>query len=136
MAVLISVDDPIFGVDSITRDTVTGLDWLDVTASLGRSFHDVNNEFGPGGDFEGWRYAIESELVTLFLTSVGVPFLGSLMNTDPLYPSFLASLNGFSYFGSVLTPAGGGTNALFRDDDPPAEVGFAGAGFSTGMVSK
>ena len=40
-----------------TTDTTTGLDWLDVTASLGRTFNDVNSQFGVGGDFEGWGFA-------------------------------------------------------------------------------
>ena len=37
----IEIDNPIIGTASITRDTATGLDWLDLTQSSNRSFHDV-----------------------------------------------------------------------------------------------
>ncbi len=30
-ASIVSVNDTVFGTDSITRDTATGLDWLDLT---------------------------------------------------------------------------------------------------------
>jgi hypothetical protein len=53
--------------NNITEDTVTGLQWLDVTVSADRSFDDVvgndgMNEFAPGGDFEGFRHATADEL--------------------------------------------------------------------------
>ena len=58
--------DTFFGADSITLDTDTGLEWLDVTLSTNRSYVDVSAEFGAGGDFEGFRYASADELLTLF----------------------------------------------------------------------
>jgi hypothetical protein len=33
-AALISVDDSVFGIDAVTRDTVSGLEWLDLTFSV------------------------------------------------------------------------------------------------------
>lgn len=50
-------------IDSGTylTDTTSGLDWLDVTASVNRSFNDVSSQFGLGGDFAGWRYATKDE---------------------------------------------------------------------------
>jgi len=42
-------------------DTQSGLDWLDVTASINRSYNDVSTQFGTGGDFAGWRYATAAE---------------------------------------------------------------------------
>jgi len=38
-------------------DTLSGLDWLDVTQSVNRSFNDVSAQFGTDGDYEGYRYA-------------------------------------------------------------------------------
>ncbi len=38
LAALIVVDDQIFGSGSITQDTATGLDWLDLTVTTGQSF--------------------------------------------------------------------------------------------------
>lgn len=46
-------------------DTETGLDWLDVTKSVNRSYDDVSSEVGAGGDFSGWRYANGQEFNTL-----------------------------------------------------------------------
>jgi hypothetical protein len=40
-----------------TTDTISGLDWLDVTTTQGRSYIDVSNKFGTGEEFDGWRYA-------------------------------------------------------------------------------
>lgn len=62
---VVVLDHPIHGVGSITRDTIQGLDFLDVTLSTGRSYNDVSGEFGIGGDFEGFRYATESEVLQL-----------------------------------------------------------------------
>lgn len=53
-------------------DTTSGLDWLDVTASVNRSYTDVSSQFGAGGDFAGWRYATKSELGTLVFHWTGV----------------------------------------------------------------
>ncbi len=55
-----------FGVDSLTIDTATGLEWLDWTASTNISFQDMNLQFGVGGDFEGFRHASMYEVKTLF----------------------------------------------------------------------
>jgi len=65
-AALLRVNDPSLPASAdgfnITRDTSTSLDWLDVAVSAGRSYEDLtgvdgSNEFGPGGDLEGFRYA-------------------------------------------------------------------------------
>ena len=56
-----SIDSP-FGPNTITRDTVTGLDWLDLTVTRGLSYEQVTAQMGPGGTYEGWRYATVAEL--------------------------------------------------------------------------
>lgn len=65
-AALIHINDPSLPASAdgfnITRDTSTGLEWLDLDVSAGRSYEDLtgvdgSNEFDPGGDFEGFRYA-------------------------------------------------------------------------------
>ncbi|MCG8692031.1 MAG: hypothetical protein MI806_12555 [Minwuiales bacterium] len=45
----------VFGVDAITYDEATSLEWLDVTASVDRSYDDMagndgSNEFLPGSE--------------------------------------------------------------------------------------
>lgn len=52
---------------NLTQDLTTGLEWLDVTVTEGRTFDDLvgndgTNEFEPGGDFEGFRHATALEL--------------------------------------------------------------------------
>ncbi len=70
-AALVLYNDPSLPASAdgmnITRDTSTGLEWLDVDVSVGRTFDDLTgvdgtNEFIPGGDFAGFRYAIKQEL--------------------------------------------------------------------------
>lgn len=65
-AALISVVDPIFGVGSVTRDTVNGVEWLDLSKSDWRTYTDVSGQFGPLGDFAGWRHATLADLEILF----------------------------------------------------------------------
>ncbi len=65
LAAVISADYPGFGVGSITRDTDQNLDFLDLTFSFGRSSDDISTQFGPGGDFQGFRYATEIEVINL-----------------------------------------------------------------------
>jgi hypothetical protein len=64
-AIVMSVDDPTFGVGALTRDTAQGLDFLDLTLFTGRSFNVVAGQFGAGGDFEGFRHATSPEVYTL-----------------------------------------------------------------------
>lgn len=53
-------------------DTSSGLDWLDVTASVNRSYNDVFSQLAPGGDFAGWRYASSKEFNTLLSSWTGI----------------------------------------------------------------
>lgn len=144
-AVLISADDPVFGLNSITLDTDTGLEWLDLTESQNRSFSDVASEFGPGGDFEGFRHVNEVEIIQLW-TNAGIPDIGvgpTEANYTPIrelqdligvtdYDSFLVVwlTQGFFDDGS-----GGITTAtanLYATGDTP---GGAGAGAFTAGTS-
>jgi hypothetical protein len=65
--VLESLDDPALGPGSITRDPISGLDWLDWSLSTNRSVSQVIVQTGVGGPFEGFRYATASEVIDLFL---------------------------------------------------------------------
>lgn len=64
-AAFVSVDDPTYGTGAFTGDPGTGLEWLDITQALNRSYNDVSAQLGPGGEFEGLRYATREDLVTL-----------------------------------------------------------------------
>jgi hypothetical protein len=58
------------GDNLITQDTISGLEWLDLTATADRSYLDVSSQFGIGQEFEGWRYATAEE-VTGFWDAFG-----------------------------------------------------------------
>ena len=72
-AAIMSADDSVFGIDSITRDTASGFEWLDVTLSINRSFNDVIANLGVGGDFEGWSYAGSYQVQQLLENWTGYP---------------------------------------------------------------
>lgn len=75
-AILVSQSDTVFGADSVTLDTGTGLEWLDVNTSVNRSFNDVSGQFGAGGDFQSWRYATGAEVLNLIVSNT-VPLAGA-----------------------------------------------------------
>ena len=45
-----------------TTDKVSGLDWLDLTATQGRSYNDVTNNMGAGEEYYGWEVANTADL--------------------------------------------------------------------------
>jgi hypothetical protein len=51
-----------------TTDTITGLDWLDLTATAGQSYNSVIGSPPPGG----WAYATLSQVSSLFDDAGGV----------------------------------------------------------------
>ena len=92
---LTSGDDAVFGPDSITIDSATGLEWLDWTLSTNRSYNDVESQFGVGGNFEGWRHATTAEVAMLF-GDFGLQHIDDNQpNTDP-NEAGLQSLLGFT----------------------------------------
>ena len=56
-----------FGPDTITFDPNTGLQWLDLTESIGYSHNQMLHEIQPGGAFEGYHYATDAEIRQLFI---------------------------------------------------------------------
>ena len=64
-AELISLDDGVFGQNSITLDTETGLEWLDLSKSQGYGLHPYES-FHLDGQFEGFHWALENEVLTLW----------------------------------------------------------------------
>ncbi len=71
MVVSFSANSAIIDNGTYTTDTATDLDWLDVTASINRSYNDVVTQFGIGGDYEGWRYANTSDFTQLWHNILG-----------------------------------------------------------------
>ena len=90
-AQVIAGDDPVFGPGSIAIDLSTGYEWLSPQFSTNRSIADVSSQFGPGGDFEGFRYATQAELVA-FWQSAGLST--GFGHPTAAYEAFLALMGG------------------------------------------
>jgi hypothetical protein len=108
-----SANDPVFGSDSITQDTSTGLEWLDVTASRNLSFNDVVAQLGAGGAFEGFRHATSSDLGTFF-ANLGLTPGGLVADSGAAYMAAEALLG-----RTVLV---GGTVGVFDDGGSASTV--------------
>jgi hypothetical protein len=77
-----------------TYDSSTQLSWLDLTATVGKSYDVITGGFG-GYFADGWRYASSGELVQLFIDAGGVgPFDGSYTVQNHAAASNLLSLLG------------------------------------------
>lgn len=61
-----NVSASIVDFGTYVRDTATGLEWLDLSATASLSYDSVSAETGIGGAFEGWSYATRSEVLTLW----------------------------------------------------------------------
>lgn len=48
-----------------TTDTISGLDWLDITETTNKSLNYVTSQLGTGGAYEGWRYATGDEVLNM-----------------------------------------------------------------------
>lgn len=63
---------------TFTSDTLSGLDWLDLTITRGQSYDDVTGQMGAGQAYEGWRYASRDEVREFWADAGGLgPFTGN-----------------------------------------------------------
>jgi hypothetical protein len=83
-ASLFSMDSARWGAGSLTGDSSTGLQWLDLDISTGISYNTMLTEQADGGLYEGFRYATATEVETLF-SNAGIPNInsGSAANVTP-----------------------------------------------------
>lgn len=97
-AALISMDWKSVGDNLVTRDTNSGLDWLDLTETNNLSRDFVLTQLVPGGLFEGFRYATSSEVVALWQNlgvDVSAGATGLISGEDP------GVLSGANLFGNI-----------------------------------
>ena len=71
-AELVNADWRVAGDKLLTRDTETGLEWLNIEQTYRRSRADVDQLFGIDREFEGFRFARLDEYQTL-LKNAGIP---------------------------------------------------------------
>lgn len=94
---LISVDYLASGDQKITRDTIAGRDWLDLTLSTNYSYNELvgaSNDCMPtctSGAFSGWTFASEVD-VKGFLTNAG---LAPYSSTDDLTSGLADDIGAF-----------------------------------------
>lgn len=83
----------ILDLGRITRDTGTGLDWLDLTETNGRSYIDVSSKLEPGMEFQGYRYATRDEVQVLW-QNLGLPHGTNIpvASYEDVYPNFLSAV--------------------------------------------
>lgn len=108
-----------------TRDTATGLDWLDVNLTSGLSYNAVAS--GAGGYVpNGWRYATGSQIDALALRYIGSPeqtfaggldFLQTLIIIGLLEPTFLRDL-------APDAQAAIATLGYYNDGSPDPNIGL------------
>ena len=99
-AAIMSADDSVFGTGAITIDTASGLEWLDFTESIDRSYDDVSTQFGVGGDFEGWEYARNDQVEDLFVNAKGSQFVNGDQSPNGDWVLDLIDLLGVTYSGT------------------------------------
>jgi uncharacterized repeat protein (TIGR01451 family) len=96
-AALVNTDWQTAGDNLITRDTTSGLDWLDLTQTANRSYNDVSSQLGTGGQFAGFRYATQAEVTALF-SQFGLPF-----GFTPMSNALHAGAQSFhAFFGTLV----------------------------------
>ena len=122
---LIPVDDAVFGIGSITRDTGTGLDWLDLPFTGGRSFNDISTRFGVGGEFEGFHHASSADVIRFFINA-GIPDInGSNFNPANTVPVLAL----FDVWGTLLV-----TSTFIKSQAIVADVTGDGSRIVSGLT--
>jgi hypothetical protein len=96
---------------AIARDTATGLEWLNLTETVGRSFSDISGRFGAGGEFEGFRYATQAEVAALFVN------LSLVANGAVTGDGGATALAAIALLGD--TPAPNGTAGIYSSSGTP-----------------
>ena len=119
-AELVSLDSD-FGPGTITHDTETGIDWLDLTLTTSRSVTDITAQLGAGGEFEGFRYATTADIATLW-THAGIADItteGPINGADFTAANFEAANLLAGLFGITVTlPAGVASEGFTADPAP------------------
>jgi len=129
-AALVSADWQTSGDNLITRDTETGLDWLELTETTNMSYEYVTSQLGVGGQFEGWSYATTVQISSLFDSAGGTgPYDGWSSRNNGVVEYLLnlwGSTTGFldSSFmsGDLNSPFGDPARWYHRIGDQPTQA--------------
>lgn len=146
-ASLLEVDYLSAGDKLLTRDTVSNLEWLDLTRTLDISYTDMLAQLGPGGLYEGFRYATVADIDNLQVNAGLRP--GLFLSTSPVevnitvdlldklgitrLPNSSGSYGSWGITGTPFAPTTTIDDRIMRD----FRISFAGVGMSTnqGVIS-
>jgi hypothetical protein len=110
--------DSAFGVGTLTLDTSTGLEWLDLPLTVGLNYFEMEAQLEPGGSFAGFRYATAAEVEGLW-ASAGIPYTGVGISIPEMQANFgpVSALEGLI---GLTSPSGMFTSGMVSDVDPAA----------------
>ena len=78
---------------TVTLDGQTGLEWLDMTASTGFGYQEIQAELLPGGQFEGFRLATRNEVRTLWENAGATTIANSGNSSTNYQPGNFPAIN-------------------------------------------
>lgn len=118
----IATDWKASGDKKATLDTDTGLEWLDINLTKGKSINEVSLLI-DNGTYSGWRLPSKAEVVQLMANFYPNPAIsGSQLATKT---AEFAGLFGVTYFNSNNSVW---SYALYKDTDAgPNRIGYAGS---------
>jgi hypothetical protein len=149
-AAFVARDAAGWGEGSLTLDTDTGLQWLDVNLSVSFSYNEMRAEMLSGGQYEGFRYATRDEVASLFVNA-GVQHINAVSTDNNQAAAQLMEFLGFTssrrgnneLFGITGTEQSGGVSAgvidhLFENGLSAYDIGVAdliyGKGYKAATV--
>ena len=84
-----------------TLDKNSGLEWLDTSFTIGKSYNEVLSMTAAGNSLEGWRFATYDDFTAIF-TSRGYSFDG----TEKITANVPSQISLFNYFLLTNFPIG------------------------------
>lgn len=124
-AAWIAIDDPKWGPDSVVQDTSSGLEWLNLRATIGLPPARVYAGLRPEGEFAGFRCATAAEVHSLTSRFFSVPRVCCYRPLDKVTTANFANLFGPTFTVTKLSETNPGVDGYF---------GFAMAGYTEGII--
>lgn len=125
-AALTSIDS-VHGPGTITRDSAQGLDWLDLTLTVGISYEAITHGIGNTWFAQGWRYAESDEIRFLLANNLGSFQTSVSSEGDPQPGDFYAYWQpNTSGQADTLIALLGNTYALLSPAISPGATGIYG----------
>lgn len=129
-AAILSTDWQTAGDNLVTRDTTTGLEWLDLSVTSGRTYDDIAANLGAGQEFDGWRYATGAEISDLWTSFGGNPayYNGFSTENDGLFQLIAPYLGDLYCNGNIACDTGNGYSFMLTSDE------YAGGGHYAALM--